>query len=86
MTRPDRTVAQVKIEPGKKSKPATPTPTPRKPIADRKSLPSIWAKRKARAAPEIEMVLVPGSDSPGNRSDDLGFRLVRKYHYVRKYH
>lgn len=53
-TRPDRVAAQeVKIEPGRKTtpKPATPTPTPRKPIVNR---------TPRRDAPEIEMVLVRG--------------------------
>jgi formylglycine-generating enzyme required for sulfatase activity len=72
MTRPGHTAAQVKIEPGKKSKPATPTPTPRKPITDRTALEPLWAKPTRRAAPEIDMVLVPGGDflmgSPENET------------------
>jgi len=55
-TWPDRVAAQsVKIEPGRKPtpKPATPTSTSRKPDGNRAA---------RHAAPEIEMVLVPGGD------------------------
>ncbi len=72
-TRPDRVAGQeVRIEPGRKTtpKPATPTPTPRKPIVNR---------TPRRAAPEIEMVFVTGGSflmgSPENepgRSEDEG--------------
>jgi formylglycine-generating enzyme required for sulfatase activity len=72
-TRHDRVDAQeVKIEPGRRTtpKPSTPTTPPRKPVENR---------TPRRAAPEIEMVLVPGGaflmGSPENepgRSDDEG--------------
>src|SRR5262245_7922835 len=60
ITLPDRIAAQVKIEPGKKSKPATPTPTPRKPVVNRTPIPGIRAITMAHATPVIDMVLVPG--------------------------
>jgi len=76
-TRLDRVAAQsVKIEPGRKPtpKPAAPTPTPRNPVVNR---------TPRRAAPVIEMVLVPGGTllmgSPENepgRSEDEGPRRV----------
>jgi len=65
LAQPNRLATQVKIEPGKKSKPATPSPTPHKPIVN----------RTRRAAPKIEMVLVPGGDflmgSPESEPDHI---------------
>jgi formylglycine-generating enzyme required for sulfatase activity len=87
-TRPDRVAAQsVKIEPGRKPtpKPAAPTPTPRNPIGNR---------TPRRAAPEIEMVLIPGGDflmgSPENepgRSEVEGpqHRVTVPSFYIGKY-
>src|SRR5262249_10170053 len=94
MARPDRLAAQVKIEPGKKPKPATPTPTPRKPIVDREPITGIWAKKTRRVAPKIDMVLVPGGDflmgspenEPGDYSDEgPQHRVTVQSFYIGKY-
>jgi formylglycine-generating enzyme required for sulfatase activity len=87
-TRPDRVAAQeVKIEPGRKTtpKPATPAPTPRKPVVNRTTRP---------AAPEIEMVLVPeGAFLMGSPENEPGrhpnegprHRVTVRSFYIGKY-
>ncbi len=88
LTRSDCVAAQsVKIEPGRKPtpKPATPAPTPRKPVVSR---------TPRRAAPDIEMVPVPEGSflmgSPKNEewhSDDEGpqHRVTVPSFYIGKY-
>jgi len=87
-TRPDRVIAQVKIEPGKTPtpKPTSPNPPPRRSGGE--------SAAPHRVAPEIEMVYVPGGDflmgSPDNepgRSDTEGpqRRVTVLSFYIGKY-